>query len=73
VCLFVHFVVVAVDGFKPKLLGVRTVIGGRGTGRLRLSFFWLFTLLGLTVPYRIWFERHCDRVEVVLAKEVIST
>ena len=59
-----------VEGFKPKLLGVRTVVGGPGTGRHRLSFFWLFTLLGLTVPYRIWFERRCDRIEVVLAKEV---
>jgi hypothetical protein len=63
---------VEVEGFKPKLLAVRTVMGAKGTGNIRVHFFWLFTLLGLTVPYRMWFARHCDRVELLLAKIVTA-
>ena len=64
------FLNATVENFKPKLLAVRTIVAGPGTGKLRLPSFWFYTLLGLTVPYRIWFSRHCDRLEVVLAKEV---
>jgi hypothetical protein len=29
----------------------------------------MFTLMGLTVPFRIWFARHCDELRVTVAKE----
>jgi hypothetical protein len=29
----------------------------------------MFTLIGLTVPFRIWFARHCDELRVTVAKE----
>jgi hypothetical protein len=34
--------------------------------------FWFVTLLGFTVPFRIWFSRHCDDVRVTLIKEISS-
>lgn len=37
-----------------------------------LFMFWLVTLLGFTVPFRIWFSRHCDDVRVTLIKEISS-
>lgn len=51
-----------------KLLAVRTVLGVQG--HARLFSFWLFTLLGLTVPYRIWFNGHCDDANFLIVKEV---
>lgn len=36
---------------------------------VRLSVFWAFTCLGMTVPYRIWFKRHCDLLRVTVVKE----
>ena len=36
---------------------------------VRLSVFWVFTSLGLTVPYRVWFKRHCDFLRVTVVKE----
>ena len=35
----------------------------------RLSVFWVFTCLGLTVPYRVWFKRQCDFLRVTVVKE----
>jgi hypothetical protein len=37
-----------------------------------LYLFWLVTLLGFTVPFRIWFSRHCDDVRVTIIKEISS-
>jgi hypothetical protein len=37
-----------------------------------IHFFWLFTILGLTVPYRIRFGKHCDELRVAVIKEVSS-
>jgi hypothetical protein len=37
-----------------------------------LYMFWFVTLLGFTVPFRIWFSRHCDDVRVTLIKEISS-
>lgn len=37
----------------------------------RLHMYWIFTLAGLTVPFRIWFARHCDELRVTVAKETI--
>jgi hypothetical protein len=69
-----------VAGFQPRLLAVRQQY--QPPSRLqgfywhdtvnklfRLHYFWLFTLLGLTLPYRIWFDRHCDELRVSVVKE----
>ena len=34
-----------------------------------IQFYWLFTILLLTVPFRIFFARQCDEVHITLAKE----
>jgi hypothetical protein len=56
---------IQIDGFVPKLL----VIPGKRRFLFRLELFWIFTLLGLTVPYRIWLARHSDVVRVMVTKE----
>ena len=38
----------------------------------RLSVFWVFTCLGLTVPYRVWLKRQCDFLRVTIVKETNS-
>ena len=35
----------------------------------RQHIYILFTLLGLSLPYRIWFAKHCDEVRVTVVKE----
>ena len=35
----------------------------------RQHIYVLFTLLGLSLPYRIWFAKHCDEVRVTVVKE----
>jgi hypothetical protein len=52
------------------MLAVRTVIGDKGM--IGNHFFWFFTLLGLTVPYRIWFSQHCDEVDFPITKVVTT-
>jgi hypothetical protein len=56
--------------YRPKFLIIRTVIGV--LDHARLASFWLCTVFGFTVPYRQWFERHCDSIDTVLVKEVYS-
>ena len=34
--------------------------------------FWFFTLLGLTVPYRMWLARQCDEIRVTVVKEIFA-
>jgi hypothetical protein len=53
-----------VAGFSSRLLAVR-----RRSKLFRLQLFWLFTLLGLSVPYRVWFSNHCDAIRVSVIKE----
>lgn len=36
----------------------------------RQHIYVLFTLLGLSLPYRIWFAKHCDEIRVTVVKEV---
>ena len=55
-----------VKGFRHKMLIVRTGLGD--IPMAQTLWFWIFSLLGLTVPYRVWFARHCDEVEVTLTK-----
>jgi hypothetical protein len=59
---------VALPGFQPKLLAVR-----RQPPKLfRLHMFWIFTLMGLTLPFRIWFSQRCDELRVTVAKETTA-
>lgn len=55
------------------MLAVRPVEGVPSAKMFRLHLFWIFTLAGLTVPYRIWFARHCDELRVTVAKETASS
>jgi hypothetical protein len=61
-----------VKGFRRRMLAVRPVEGVPSTKLFRLHLFWIFTLIGLTVPYRIWFARHCDELRVTVVKETAS-
>ena len=62
---------IGVEGFKSRVLAVRPMRGGGPLSSrfFRLHLFWIFTCLGLTVPYRIWFARHCDELRVAVIKE----
>ena len=63
-----------VEGFNSRVLAVRTTRRGPLSSRFfRLHLFWIFTCLGLTVPYRIWFARHCDELRVAVIKETFAT
>ena len=65
---------IGVEGFKSRVLAVRPMRrGGALSSRFfRLHLFWVFTCLGLTVPYRIWFSRHCDELRVAVIKETFA-
>ena len=60
---------IQVKGFKPRLLAVRSIDGIPSAKLFRHSLFWIFTCLGMSVPFRIWFARHCDMLRVTVAKE----
>ncbi|GFH47678.1 hypothetical protein CTEN210_04153 [Chaetoceros tenuissimus] len=59
---------VDVKGYKGKVLAVRQPHGVQKIFNIR--YYWLFTLLGLTVPYRIKFGKYCDELRVAVVKEV---
>ena len=61
-----------VPGYKPRMLAVRSIKGISSARIFRLHLFWFFTFLGLTVPYRIWFKRHCDALRVIVVKETLA-
>lgn len=64
---FITLCDLAVPGYKQKLLAVRPT---KGIQKLfNIYYFWLFTFLGLTVPYRIRFSNHCDELRVAVVKE----
>jgi len=71
-----HKTHVALKSFQPKILAVRGDYGDESCGGslipsfAKVRYFWLFTMLGLTVPYRRWFAKHCDVAEVTLTKEI---
>jgi hypothetical protein len=54
------------------MLAIRPVQGVSSAKLFRLSTFWIFTFLGLSLPYRIWFARHCDALRVTVVKEVYA-
>ena len=58
-------------GFCSKLLAVRPVPHAKhiSASLFRLHIYYIFTLLGLSLPYRIWFSKHCDEVRVSVVKE----
>jgi len=61
---------IQVHGYRPKLLAIRPTQGlARPTHQFRVYHFWLYTILGLTVPFRIMFARHCDELRVAVVKE----
>jgi len=70
---------IEVAGYRPRLLVARSSTkanscrGGYTKTKqkmlARISFFWVFTCLGLTVPYRVWFKRHCEFLRVTVVKE----
>lgn len=59
------------NGFCPKLLAVRPVRHARNVSAslFRLHIYFLATVLGLSLPYRIWFSKHCDEIRVTVVKE----
>ena len=63
---------ISLQGFRPQLLAVRAVDGVQSARLFRLHTFWLFTVFGLTLPFRIWFSRHCDELRVTVAKETFA-
>jgi len=63
---------IRIPGFRSRMLAERPVKGVLSTKLFRLHNFWIFTLLGLTVPYRIWFADHCDEVRVTITKELFT-
>ena len=64
------------DGFRPKLLVVRPLRTGKkfniSAALFRQHIYILATLLGLSLPYRIWFGKHCDEIRVTIVKETSS-
>jgi hypothetical protein len=62
---------IQLQGFKPRMLAVRPDSHGLIL-RQRLAF-WICTLLGLTVPYRLWFSDRCDEIRVTVVKEIVPT
>jgi hypothetical protein len=63
---------IQITGCKPCILAVRPVDGVMSTRLFRLQSFWFCTLLGLTLPYRIWFKRRCDFLRLTIVKETSS-
>jgi hypothetical protein len=66
---------IEVKGFRPKLLAVRSLPRSShiiSAALFRQHIYVLFTLLGLSLPYRIWFAKHCDEIRVTVVKETGS-
>eukprot|EP00521_Asterionellopsis_glacialis_P009331 CAMPEP_0195284334 /NCGR_PEP_ID=MMETSP0707-20130614/2569_1 /TAXON_ID=33640 /ORGANISM="Asterionellopsis glacialis, Strain CCMP134" /LENGTH=552 /DNA_ID=CAMNT_0040343661 /DNA_START=219 /DNA_END=1874 /DNA_ORIENTATION=+ len=61
-----------IEGFKRRMLAVRDTSftsSGVASKLFRKHMFWVFTFVGLTVPYRSWFAKHCDELRVTVLKE----
>lgn len=50
-----------------RIRGSRRTIPSAALFRQHVYVF--FTLLGMSLPYRIWFARHCDEIRVTVVKE----
>jgi TMEM151 family len=60
-----------VNGFKPRLLAVRPA--SRKVFVQQRIVFWICTLIGLTVPFRMWFSDNCDEIRVTVVKELLPS
>jgi TMEM151 family len=60
-----------VNGFKPRLLAVRPA--SRKVFAQQRVVYWICTLLGLTVPFRMWFSDNCDEIRVTVVKELLPS
>jgi hypothetical protein len=56
-------------GFRRRMLAVRP--DSRGLILRQRLAFWTCALLGLTVPYRMWFSDRCDEIRVTVVKEIV--
>ncbi|KAL7552919.1 hypothetical protein ACHAWF_016172 [Thalassiosira exigua] len=65
---------ISVPGFRPKLLAVHPVRRASNVSAALFSqhVYVLFTLLGLSLPFRIWFAKHCEEIRVTVVKETSS-
>jgi hypothetical protein len=54
------------------MLAIRPVDGAPSSKLFRLNTFWIFTVMGMSLPYRIWFARHCDQLRVTVVKETYA-
>jgi hypothetical protein len=63
---------ISLHGFRPQVLAIHRLEGVKSARLFRLYTFWIFTALGLTLPFRIWFSRHCDELRVTVAKETLA-
>ncbi|CAB9506197.1 reductase [Seminavis robusta] len=54
--------------YRNKILVVRT--GLSDVAFASQLWFWIASLLGLTVPYRMWFSRHCLQTSLNIVKEL---
>jgi len=65
-----HHTTLEVDGLQPRILVSTTGLGAIPI--FERNYFWLFTLLGLTVPYRRWISSHCGELDAVIDKQVCT-
>jgi len=57
-----------IPNFRHKILVVRT--GLSDVAFASQLWFWIASLMGMTVPFRIWFSRHCQLAELTVTKEI---
>ena len=62
---------IEVPAFRSLVMAVRpnALIGPESQKQALKIQFWIFTLLGMTVPYRIWLSNQCDEIRVSVVKE----
>ncbi|KAL7576593.1 hypothetical protein ACA910_018081 [Epithemia clementina (nom. ined.)] len=71
--------VCTVPGLEPRILAVRGSFVPPKKQTTAMHFlnlewqFWIWTLLGLTVPYRIRLANRCDEIRVTVVKETLDT
>ena len=66
----IHLLGTTARDFRHKILIVRT--GLSDVAWASQVWFWVASFLWLTVPYRIWFSKHCRPAELTLTKTIDS-
>lgn len=69
--ILLYILRIQVKGYRAKVLAVRSSTN-MVQKLFNIHYFWLFTMMGLTVPYRIRFGKNCDELRVAVVKEVSS-